>query len=87
MMKDEKIKKLVMGGTVAAVLLLSILIIFMIYQLIILSSRRARINELKEEIAYYQQLIDDKNTDIEEVYMAKWWLEMKAHELDMILKQ
>ncbi len=86
-MKEDKFKKLVMGGTVAAVFLLCILIIFLVYQLIVLSARRSRINELKAEIAYYEQLIADKNTDIEEVYTAKWWLDKKAHELDMILNK
>ena len=84
-MKEEKFKKIVIGGTVAAVLLLAFLIIFLIYQLIMLTEKRNRIEYLQEEIARYEAIIDDQNTSIEEQYAARWWLEMRARELDMIL--
>ena len=84
-MKEEKFKKIVIGGTVAAVLLLAFLIIFLIYQLIMLTEKRNRIEYLQEEIARYEAIIDDQNTSIDEQYTARWRLEMRARELDMIL--
>ncbi len=86
-MKEEKFKKLVIGGTVAAVLLLVILIVFMVYQLVLLSQRRERIRFLEEEIARYEQIINDQNSDIEEIYTAEWWLSYRARQLGMILDE
>lgn len=86
-MKDEKFKKLVIGGTVAAVLLLVFLVVFLIYQIAALSERRDRIEFLQSEIARYEAIIEDQNSDIEEVYTAKWWLEYRARQLGMILDE
>lgn len=86
-MKEEKFKKLVVGGTVAAVLLLVFLIVFMVYQLALLSERRKRIDFLQSEIAKYEQIIADQNSEIEEVYTAEWWLSYRARQLGMILDE
>lgn len=84
-MKDEKFKKLVMGGTVAAVLLLVFLVVFLIYQITALSQRRERIEYLQGEIARYEQIIASTEDEIEK-YQARYWLEQRAAELGMILK-
>ena len=84
-MKDEKFKKLVIGGTVAAVLLLVFLVVFLIYQITALSQRRERIEYLQGEIARYEQIIASTEDEIEK-YQARDWLEQRAAELDMILK-
>ena len=84
-MKDEKFKKLVIGGTVAADLLLVFLVVFLIYQITALSQRRERIEYLQGEIARYEQIIASTEDEIEK-YQAKYWLEQRAAELDMILK-
>lgn len=84
-MKDEKFKKLVIGGTVAAVLLLVFLVVFLIYQITALSQRRERIEYLQGEIARYEQIIESTLPEIEK-YQARYWLEQRAAELDMILK-
>ena len=84
-MKDEKFKKLVIGGTVAAVLLLVFLVVFLIYQITALSQRRERIEYLQGEIARYEQIIASTLPEIEK-YQARYWLEQRAAELDMILK-
>ena len=84
-MKDEKFKKLVMGGTVAAVLLPVFLVVFLIYQITALSQRRERIEYLQGEIARYEQIIASTEDEIEK-YQARYWLEQRAAELDMILK-
>ena len=84
-MKDEKFKKLVIGGTVAAVLLLVFLVFFLIYQITALSQRRERIEYLQGEIARYEQIIASTEDEIEK-YQARYWLEQRAAELDMILK-
>lgn len=84
-MKEEKFKKLVIGGTVAAVLLLVFLVVFLIYQITALSQRRERIEYLQGEIARYEQIIASTEDEIEK-YQARYWLEQRAAELDMILK-
>ena len=84
-MKDEKFKKLVIGGTVAAVLLLVFLVVFLIYNITALSQRRERIEYLQGEIARYEQIIASTEDEIEK-YQARYWLEQRAAELDMILK-
>ena len=84
-MKDEKFKKLVIGGTVAAVLLLVFLVVFLIYQITALSQRRERIEYLQGEIARYEQIIASTEDEIEK-YQARYWLEQRAAELVMILK-
>ena len=78
-------KKLVIGGTVAAVLLLVFLVVFLIYQITALSQRRERIEYLQGEIARYEQIIASTEDEIEK-YQARYWLEQRAAELDMILK-
>lgn len=83
-MKDEKFKKLVIGGTVAAVLLLVFLIIFLIYQLVVLNQRRERIEFLNNEIARYEAIYEDDSRTLEERYMANWWRQYRAAQLGMI---
>lgn len=82
-MAEEKIKKLIVSTTVAAVTLLFVLLVFLVYQIISISVRKHEIAELKSEIAYYQELIDSGNLSIEEQYTAEWWLEKRAWELGM----
>lgn len=84
-MKEEKFKKLVIGGTVAAVLLLVFLVVFLIYQIVVLNQKRDRIEFLNSEIARYDQIIHTTKDEIEQ-YQARYWLEQRAAELDMILK-
>ncbi len=86
-MKEEKFKKLVIGGTVAAVLLLVFLVIFLIYQIAALNERKSRIEYLQGEIARYEQIIEDQNASIEDKYTARWWLEYRARQLGMILDE
>ncbi len=82
-MKEEKFKKIVIGATVTAVLLVVILVVFWIYQLISISVKENRIKELKEQIAYYEQ-IRDTSQDEKELYEAELWLEWAARQLGMI---
>ena len=82
-MKEEKFKKLVIAGTVTAVTLLFILIVFWIYQMISISVRNREIKKLQNEIAYYQELIEEGNLDIVEKYIFEQWLRDRALELNM----
>ena len=59
MKEEEKVRKLVVAGTVTAVTLLFILLIFWIYQMISVSVKNNKIEKLENEIAYYQKLIDE----------------------------
>lgn len=82
-MKEEKFKKLIIGATVTAVILLFVLLVFWMYQIITMSVRKSEIKDLNDKIAYYRAITQDMERDIEERYMASWWLEKYAFELNM----
>lgn len=82
-MKEEKFKKIVIGATVAAVVLFVFLLVFWICQMISISVKNRRIEELKEEIARYEQIIETSENDLE-IYYSELWLEMAARELGML---
>lgn len=79
-MQEEKFKKLVIGSTVAAVILLCFLLIFLIGQLISISSRKSREEELLRQIEEYEQYIETAKSDCE-VYQGRIWLEIAVREL------
>ena len=83
MKEEEKVRKLVVAGTVTAVTLLFILLIFGIYQMISVSVKNNKIEKLENEIAYYQKLIDEGELDIAEKYATEWYLEQRAWELGL----
>lgn len=82
-MKEEKFKKIVIGATVAAVVLFVFLLVFWICQMISISVKNRRIEELKEEIARYEQIIETSENDLE-IYYSELWREMAARELGML---
>ena len=82
-MKEEKFKRIVIGGTVAAVVLLVFLIVFMIYQLVSVSQKRSLEQELLEQIELYEQMAEDKAGDIS-IYKDRVWLEMAARKLGLL---
>ncbi len=59
-MGEEKFRKRVVAITFGAVLLFVILFGFMIYGLVSISVRSHRIDELKEQIAYYKSLTEEE---------------------------
>ena len=71
-MQEEKFKKIVIGSTVAAVILLAFLLVFLIGQLISISSRKNREEELLRQIEEYEQYIE---------YQGRIWLEIAVREL------
>ena len=83
MKEEEKVRKLVVAGTVTAVTLLFILLIFWSYQMISVSVKNNKIEKLENEIAYYQKLIDEGELDIAEKYATEWYLEQRAWELGL----
>ena len=82
-MKEEKFKRIVIGVTAAAVILLAILLVYMIYQLIAISVRNNRIAELEEQYAYWEQYVEDAQTDVQK-YEGLAWLEIIARKLGML---
>ncbi len=82
-MKEEKFKRIVIGSTVTAVILLVFLVVFMVYQIISVSEKKNLEQELREQIALYQEIIATSEDDIE-IYKSRMWLEMAARKLEMI---
>lgn len=79
-MQEEKFKKIVIGSTVAAVIFLAFLLVFLIGQLISISSRKNREEELLRQIEEYEQYIETAQSD-REVYQGRIWLEIAVREL------
>ncbi len=81
-MEENKKKRIVIGATVAAVLLFVFLLVFWIGQMISIGVKNDRIADLKEQIAKYEQLIEEQSSDLD-VYRSQAWLEQAAWLLDM----
>lgn len=79
-MKDEKTKKIIVGVTAAAVVLAAILLVYWIYQLIAVSVRRGKIEQLEQQIAYYESAADNSRDELD-IYTSDVWLERAARQL------
>ena len=79
-MKDEKTKKIIVGVTAAAVVLAAILLVYWIYQLIAVSVRRGKIEQLEQQIAYYESAADNSQDELD-IYTSDVWLERAARQL------
>ncbi len=83
-MTESKFKRVVTAVTVGAVLLLVILLSVMIYQLISIGVKRKQIEELEYQIAVYEQMIEDGESETE-TRNQRWWIERRARELGYTL--
>lgn len=79
-MKDEKTKKIIVGVTAAAVVLAAILLVYWIYQMIAVSVRRGKIEQLEQQIAYYESAADNSQNELD-IYTSDVWLERAARQL------
>ncbi len=79
-MKDEKTKKIIVGVTAAAVVLAAILLVYWIYQLIAVSVRRGKIEQLEQQIAYYENASGNLSDELD-IYTSDVWLERAARQL------
>lgn len=64
-MSEEKLKKIVIGGTVASVLLAVFLVVVLIVQFVQIGVASARKKTLENQIAEYEQLIAEGSEDLE----------------------
>lgn len=81
-MKEEKVRNIIVAATVTAVTLLFVLLVFLVYQIISISVHKHEVAKLKSEISYYEQLIENSESEVDK-YQANWWLEMRAWEVGM----
>ena len=79
-MTESKSKKIAVALTAGAVLLLFILVAVLIYQLLSIKTERKNQKEYQEQIALYEQLIE-QNGDTLEARKQRWWIERRAREL------
>lgn len=79
-MKDEKTKKIIVGVTAAAVVLAAILLVYWIYQLIAVSVRRGKIEQLEQQISYYENAAENSQDELD-IYTSDVWLERAARQL------
>lgn len=63
-MSDEKLKRVVSGAVVAGTLLLLILVFVIIYQFISIGIKNAQIKKYNEEIAQYEELVEQLGDDL-----------------------
>jgi len=79
-MTEQKLKRVVKAVTVGAVLLIMILCSVLGYQLIKIAMSKKQLNELNDQIEYYETLNQEKN-NILEARQKRWWIERRAREL------
>lgn len=79
----EKLQKITASVTASAVLLLFILVAIMVYQMGIINGKRAKIEELKQEIAILEEQKQQTENDIE-IWLSDWKLKERANELGYI---
>ena len=79
----EKLQRITAAVTASAVLLLFILIGTMVYQMGIIKGKRAKVEELKAEIALLGQQNKETQSDIER-WLAEWKIEERANELGYV---
>lgn len=79
----EKLQKITASVTASAVLLLFILVAIMVYQMGIINGKRAKIEELKQEIALLEEQKQQTENDIE-IWLSDWKLKERANELGYI---
>ena len=79
----EKLQRITAAITASAVLLLFILIGTMVYQMGIIKGKRAKVEELKAEIALLEQQNKETQSDIER-WLAEWKIEERANELGYV---
>ena len=79
----EKLQRITAAVTASAVLLLFILIGTMVYQMGIIKGKRAKVEELKAEIALLEQQNKETQSDIER-WLAEWKIEERANELGYV---
>lgn len=82
-MTPEKKRKIVAASTAAMVLLLFILLAVMIYQMVNISGKKAKIEQLNKQIA---QLEDEQKdlTDGIDIWLSEWKIEERARELKYV---
>lgn len=79
----EKLQRIAAAVTASAVLLLFILIGTMVYQMGIIKGKRAKVEELRAEIALLEQQNEETQSDIER-WLAEWKIEERANELGYV---
>lgn len=79
----EKLQRITAAVTASAVLLLFILIGTMVYQMGIIKGKRAKVEELRAEIALLEQQNQETQSDIER-WLAEWKIEERANELGYV---
>lgn len=79
-MEEGKFKRIVGASTVTAVLLVVVLVAVMVYQLLAISTEKAKQRELDAKIASYYALIEEKGDCLESRSEA-WWIIERAREL------
>lgn len=62
---EEKARKIAVGATVAGVLIVLFLLVVIIVQIVQIAQRVRTARELDEQIAHYEQLIQEKSTDLD----------------------
>lgn len=64
-MTVEKRNRLVAAVTVNVILLIFILAAVVVYQLVVIATASAELKQIKEDIGYYEQLIEESESNLE----------------------
>ena len=79
-MTEEKLRRIQAAVTSAAVILLFMLIAVMIYQMGVIKGKKARIDQLKQEIIVLEEQKENTQNSID-LWLCEWKITERANEL------
>lgn len=82
-MTQEKMRKVIAACVSAATVLLVLLLSYLTYQWITIAVKNKRIAELESDIAYWEQMVKEADTDLE-YYQSDFYLTQAVLELQML---
>ena len=85
-MTQEKMRKLITAIAVATTLLLVILLSVLIYQWITIGVQKKRIEKIRSDIAYYEELNETAQNDLD-YYSSDLYKKLEAFKLGFINSQ
>lgn len=85
-MTQEKMRKLITAIAVATTLLLVILLSVLIYQWITIGVQKKRIEKVRSDIAYYEELNETAQNDLD-YYSSDLYKKLEAFKLGFINSQ
>ncbi len=82
-MTQDKMRRIITACVSAATVLLVFLLSFLIYQWITIAKKNERIDQINENIAYWEEQIENAETE-KERFESQQWLELELQKLELL---